>query len=302
MSQGCDLFAAWLDVCTGCACSPAQSHITIAMVGTRRSTRTGAKSSTIVESVHVHPAHSNTTNESKRNTPDPSEVSDSEHEVPAVRTRKRKDNRAARGPPRKRKKGKLSSVLTLMPNEVIGEICSYLQPSDLIHLVQSSKIFAIFLLAKASATIWRSARMGDEGLPECPSDITEQQYACLLFGHYCQGCGKTGCRITSKTLAWQIRRRWCDECRSCATEDERYLALPGPSIGNGASDLVPRNDLVGARRWAFYAAVCKKSHFDSISQQLKELEGDDTALAAFIQSQRELLSQGYDVCHLPITL
>ncbi|KAF8313240.1 hypothetical protein DL93DRAFT_1183562 [Clavulina sp. PMI_390] len=116
-----------------------------------------------------------------------SEGEDSEHEFPAMQTRKRKAG-GGRGPPRKRTKGKLSSVLTLMPNEVIGEICSYVRPADLLHLVQSSKIFAIFLLAQASAPIWRYARLNVEELPECPLNITEQQYACLIFGHYCQVC------------------------------------------------------------------------------------------------------------------
>ncbi|KAF8319040.1 hypothetical protein DL93DRAFT_2053875, partial [Clavulina sp. PMI_390] len=95
-------------------------------------------------------------------------------------------------------------------------ICSHLQPSDLLHLVQSSKIFAIFLLAKSSASIWRYARLSVQDLPSCPADITEQQYACLLFGHYCQGCGKTGSRASAISLAWQIRRRWCESCRSHA--------------------------------------------------------------------------------------
>ncbi|KAF8313242.1 hypothetical protein DL93DRAFT_2047438, partial [Clavulina sp. PMI_390] len=92
-------------------------------------------------------------------------------------------------------------------------ICSYLRPADLLHLVQSSKIFAIFLLAQASAPIWRYARLNVEDLPECPVDITEQRYACLIFGHYCQGCGKMGSPANKTTLAWQIRRRWCERCR-----------------------------------------------------------------------------------------
>ncbi|KAF8319042.1 hypothetical protein DL93DRAFT_268927 [Clavulina sp. PMI_390] len=154
------------------------------MSGTRKSTRISAKSSTRVPDSHSAPSG---TNEPEGVDSDQSDHHLSEgdvlDELPLVRTRKRK---AVGGVPRTRKKGKLSSILTLMPNEVIGEICSHLQPSDLLHLVQSSKIFAIFLLAKSSGSIWRYTRLSIEGLPSCPSDITEQQYTCLLFGHYCQ--------------------------------------------------------------------------------------------------------------------
>lgn len=67
------------------------------------------------------------------------------------------------------------------------QICSSLTPGDLLHLVQSSKIFALFLLAPASAAIWRVSRQQlDDGFPDCPDDLTEQKYACLAFGSACQ--------------------------------------------------------------------------------------------------------------------
>lgn len=74
-------------------------------------------------------------------------------------------------------------------DSIARQICSYLSPIDLLHVTQSSKIFAAFLLTPANATVWREARqqVGDN-FPECPEDLTEQKYACLVFGTTCQVC------------------------------------------------------------------------------------------------------------------
>jgi hypothetical protein len=72
---------------------------------------------------------------------------------------------------------------------ITQQICSYLSPNDLLRISQSSKIFAAFLLAPSNAAVWRAARLQlDDGLPECPEDLTEQAYACLVFGTTCQVC------------------------------------------------------------------------------------------------------------------
>ncbi|KAF8314076.1 hypothetical protein DL93DRAFT_1113178 [Clavulina sp. PMI_390] len=88
--------------------------------------------------------------------------------------------------PRK-KKGKLSALLELMPNEILVHICSYLYPTDLLHVARSAKIFALFLLAPSSAQIWYSSRQElDSEMPERPNDLSEQQYCAMIFGLHCQ--------------------------------------------------------------------------------------------------------------------
>lgn len=74
-------------------------------------------------------------------------------------------------------------MLSWDPN---SQICSYLTPTDLLHVVQSSKVFALFLLAPSSAAVWRASRTQfDNDLPDCPDDLTEQQFANLVFGNAC---------------------------------------------------------------------------------------------------------------------
>ncbi|KAF8313237.1 hypothetical protein DL93DRAFT_1184083 [Clavulina sp. PMI_390] len=157
------------------------------MGGTRKSARNHASSSTAT-GTNVSVASRGTKEAIDTVQPEykPSTGEGPFQDSAATLVRKRKAAGGTGERPRKRTKGKLSDVLTLMPNEVVSEICSYLQPSDLLHLVLSSKVFAVFLLATASAPIWRYARLSLKDLPGCPSGITEQQYACLVFGHYCQ--------------------------------------------------------------------------------------------------------------------
>ncbi|KAF8314058.1 hypothetical protein DL93DRAFT_1109307 [Clavulina sp. PMI_390] len=100
-----------------------------------------------------------------------------------------------------------------MPNEILVHICSYLYPNDLLHLTQSSKMFALLLLAPSSSHIWHSSRVElDSDMPARPNDLSEQQYCSLIFGLYCQRCG-VACRSTSKSVVWMLRRRWCEKCR-----------------------------------------------------------------------------------------
>ncbi|KAF8319039.1 hypothetical protein DL93DRAFT_268964 [Clavulina sp. PMI_390] len=257
------------------------------MSGMRRSTRIHAKASTGVSSQTSLGPNSDHDEHLSNN-----EMVSQDERRP-VQTRKRKALGRPGGIQRMRKKGRLSNILTLMPNEVISEICSYLQALDLLHLVQSSKIFAIFLLAEASAPVWRYARLSVEGLPDCPSDITEQQYACLLFGHYCQGCGKTSCGATVNSLAWQVRRRWCSECRSSVGQgkDDRYVRLESPPRAGDAIIYVPESSLTWVKSRINSTPICKRSQLDAILQRLKELEGDDAAIEALCQSQADLYKQ-----------
>lgn len=40
-------------------------------------------------------------------------------------------------------------------------------------------------MSRTSMTVWKQARSNLEGLPECPDDLSEPQYANLLFEHSC---------------------------------------------------------------------------------------------------------------------
>ena len=70
----------------------------------------------------------------------------------------------------------------------ISQIFSKLQPSDLLNLARSTKRLRTILMRKNTITIWRRARANTEGLPPRPDDLTEPQYAELVFGQHCYVC------------------------------------------------------------------------------------------------------------------
>lgn len=44
-------------------------------------------------------------------------------------------------------------------------------------------------MSKCSISVWKSARANELGLPECPPDMIEPQWASLLFSQHCHVSG-----------------------------------------------------------------------------------------------------------------
>ncbi len=59
-----------------------------------------------------------------------------------------------------------------------------MSPEDLLNLARTSAGLRELLMSKASKPIWEAARTV-QGIPECPSDLSDPQYADLLFGKGC---------------------------------------------------------------------------------------------------------------------
>ncbi|RXW20255.1 hypothetical protein EST38_g5599 [Candolleomyces aberdarensis] len=75
------------------------------------------------------------------------------------------------------------------PLDILREVLDYLSPLDLLHLSRTSKALRAFFMNKISSpAIWRSALAAVNGLPPCPEDLAEPQYANLLFGNHCHLC------------------------------------------------------------------------------------------------------------------
>ncbi|KAH9482001.1 hypothetical protein JR316_0006531 [Psilocybe cubensis] len=79
-----------------------------------------------------------------------------------------------------------------MPDELLCEIFSYTLPLDLLQLSHTCKSFRSFLMHTSARFIWKSARLNVPvpGLPDCPEDLNEAQYAALVFAPNCQFCFK----------------------------------------------------------------------------------------------------------------
>ncbi|KAJ7922403.1 hypothetical protein B0H13DRAFT_1983049 [Mycena leptocephala] len=128
-----------------------------------------------------------------------------------------------------------------IPLDCMIEIFSYLQPAELLHLARLCIYLRSFALDKSSRHIWRRAfRNLDRGpltdgpgnnlpsrdtalfitelppyppLPPCPPDLTEPQYANLIFSQHCHGC----LEVYYGPVDWDLRVRYCNQCESANT-------------------------------------------------------------------------------------
>ncbi|KAJ3513621.1 hypothetical protein NLJ89_g2851 [Agrocybe chaxingu] len=92
-----------------------------------------------------------------------------------------------------------------------SQIVSHLKPLDLLNLSRSSKGFRDFFLSRSSAALWRTVlhRLGG-GIPPCPHDLTEPQYASLLFDKFCMACGTT---IHVVLTDFKLKLKLCNSCK-----------------------------------------------------------------------------------------
>ncbi|KAF9474662.1 hypothetical protein BDN70DRAFT_815289 [Pholiota conissans] len=76
-------------------------------------------------------------------------------------------------------------IIVNMPEDVIFEIFGWLDPLDLLHVARTTKTLRDVLMSRSSITIWKTARSKFDGLPDCPDDLSEPQYAALIFVERC---------------------------------------------------------------------------------------------------------------------
>ncbi|KAF8435101.1 hypothetical protein L210DRAFT_3551914 [Boletus edulis BED1] len=92
--------------------------------------------------------------------------------------------------------------------DVLFLIAEYLHPKDLLSLSRTCQSLRELLMDKSSTFVWKTARRQVDGLPDCPPDLTEQDYADLVFDARCHMCG-----WSARTVLWSIRRRYCADCK-----------------------------------------------------------------------------------------
>jgi hypothetical protein len=56
-------------------------------------------------------------------------------------------------------------------------------------------------MAKSSALVWKIARRQFKGLPDCPADLTEQEYADLAFSARCDVRTNSSERLTCREMS-----------------------------------------------------------------------------------------------------
>jgi len=57
---------------------------------------------------------------------------------------------------------------------------------DLLNVLETSRALHTLLKGPSSGEIWKLARANMPGLPDCPDDLNEIQYAKLAFESNCQ--------------------------------------------------------------------------------------------------------------------
>ena len=72
--------------------------------------------------------------------------------------------------------------------DTVPQIFGHLHPHDLLRLSRATKALRDILLRRSAKSVWKEALAQVEGLPACPSDVTEPQWASLAFAPYCHVC------------------------------------------------------------------------------------------------------------------
>ncbi|KAG9119182.1 hypothetical protein FRC07_005947 [Ceratobasidium sp. 392] len=167
-----------------------------------------------------------------------------------------------------RRKGRLSGVLSL-PVEIFTEIATHLTPPDLITLCRLAKGFRNLLMRRSAAPVWASAIRNVPGLPGCPGDMCEAQYAALVFSKHCSMCGVS----VTKRMDPYLNVRLCNTCRGehvISTEEapnKLIKKLVPQTIGTEDSEpLCLRSDLEELSSYDLY----RETPDGSIHPEVKE--------------------------------
>ncbi|KAG8969350.1 hypothetical protein FRC05_001089 [Tulasnella sp. 425] len=123
-------------------------------------------------------------------------------------------------------RGKLQDIMNL-PIEIFAKICYYLDPLDLRHLALTNKRVWDFLMTKEAKHIWKETLSSVKDLPECPTDLNEPQYVCLM---YSSECHTLGCQSRGTQVDWFYRVRFCKACFDVKMTNESGASEASQSV------------------------------------------------------------------------
>ena len=78
-----------------------------------------------------------------------------------------------------------SPLITAMTLWNDAQIFGHLRPYDLLRLARTTKALRNILLRRSAKSVWKDALANIEGLPVCPDDLNEPQFASLAFDPFC---------------------------------------------------------------------------------------------------------------------
>ncbi|CAE6533312.1 unnamed protein product [Rhizoctonia solani] len=200
-----------------------------------------------------------------------------EQESEPARKRARRLN-GKRGPNADKTLGALALMSMLV--EVLIEIARYVHPLDLIMLSRVNKFFRELFMDRRSALIWQSARENLPGLPPCPDNVCEPQYAAMLFTKRCSSCGGYAPREMDPALLVRL----CVNCRESELVDTNRVT--DATLLIVSQGIVPGRTLRG-QMWCLY------NEARAVKIKLNELNeaGDQEATEKWKAERRKLTTE-----------
>ncbi|KAH7881563.1 uncharacterized protein C8R40DRAFT_51618 [Lentinula edodes] len=132
-------------------------------------------------------------------------------------------------------------------------------------------------MSRTSESIWRAARENVEGLPPCPADLNEPQYAHIFFEPFCHVCSR---RVAS--VLWTFRVRYCKDCASKLPLCNAKFYAEQPE---GFRAILPRELIyTSSQEWKF---VCDSEIADRLRTEFEALQSANERTAWIAQKTQE---------------
>ncbi|KAJ7634738.1 hypothetical protein FB45DRAFT_473064 [Roridomyces roridus] len=124
--------------------------------------------------------------------------------------------------------------LTSMPLDVLFEA--------LIALARTNHIVREHLLSKGASGVWRTSRENADG-PDCPEDLSEQQWVHLLYGEaWCKSCDAKNIQ----RVDFGLRRRACTSCLKSNLVVTSSFKRRFPDLDPSILELLPYTNIGGS--------------------------------------------------------
>ncbi|KAF5310607.1 hypothetical protein D9619_007761 [Psilocybe cf. subviscida] len=162
------------------------------------------------------------------------------------------------------------SVLVTMPLDILFEVFGHLAPKDLISLSRTTKSLRSTLLDESAKSVWITSR-SRKGAPDPPPDMSEAQWAALIFGHTCMGCKSTN----THAIDFLIRRRVCTSCKKRNLLVRHRVRKEFEGIDESILDYISPTDVGGwAHGHASGSQFYWKSDIENMLHTLAKHEAD----------------------------
>ncbi|KAJ3562951.1 hypothetical protein NP233_g9257 [Leucocoprinus birnbaumii] len=202
-------------------------------------------------------------------------------------------------------------------------IIMYLHPQDVLNLSRSTRRLRQLLMTRDARFAWKTSLSTVEGLPRCPSDLSEPQYANLAFDQHCHvgiGTGNFPQAEADQTISFMkcMPKRWAISCvsltqtdcwnawRSFFTMDQLVLLLPKTIVLPKPETIFLHTVLTKANPGDGGTTLFYRPAVESYLRELTQLDqSDKEAITRWCRAKRTFLDRtlalydfGFTLCLL----